>query len=64
MKAQVFALGRRARDTLLGIPDRLAPVLAGHTDPAVIHRLLTEELTRGLAELTKAAPTTFGAKRE
>ena len=56
VKAQVFALGRRARDTLLGIPDRLAPVLAGHTDPAVIHRLLTEELTRGLAELT-SGPT-------
>ena len=41
--AQIFALGRRARDTLLGVPDRLAPILAGESDQSVIHRLLTEE---------------------
>src|SRR5262249_34600236 len=28
VRAQIFALGRRLRDALLGIPDRLAPVLA------------------------------------
>ena len=56
VKAQLFALGRRARDTLLGVPDRLAPILAGETDQAVIHRLLTEEITRGLSELTSAPP--------
>src|SRR5207249_1474334 len=32
VRAQVFGLGRRLRDTLMGLPDRLAPVLAGQTD--------------------------------
>jgi hypothetical protein len=54
VRAQMFALGRRARDSLLGVPDRLAPILAGQADAAVIHRLLTEELERGLAELSTA----------
>ena len=54
VRAQVFALGRRARDALLGVPDRLAPVLVGQTDQAVIHRLLAEEIARGLAELSTA----------
>lgn len=59
---QLFALGRRARDTLLGVPDRLAPILAGETDQTVIHRLLTEEITRGLSELTSAPPIKSGAR--
>jgi hypothetical protein len=54
VRAQIFALGRRARDSLLGVPDRLAPILAGEADQAVIHRLLTEEITRGLSELVSA----------
>ena len=56
VRAQMFALGRRARDSLLGMPDRLAPILAGQADAAVIHRLLTEEIERGLAELSTAPP--------
>jgi hypothetical protein len=55
VRAQIFALGRRARDTMLGIPDRLAAVLEGQKQ-AEIHRLLTEEITRGLSELTSAPP--------
>lgn len=62
VRAQLFALGRRARDSLLGVPDRLSPILAGHSDPAVIHRLLTEEITRGLAELTSAPPIQAGTR--
>jgi hypothetical protein len=54
VRAQIFALGRRARDRLLGIPDRLASILAGETDRAEIHRLLTEEITRSLTELSAA----------
>jgi len=61
VRAQLFALGRRARDSLLGVPDRLAPILAGQTDQAVIHRLLTEEITRGLSELT-SPPITTGTR--
>ncbi len=62
VRAQIFALGRRARDGLLGVPDRLAPILAGEADAAVIHRLLTEELERGLAELSTAPPLKAGAR--
>ena len=62
VRAQIFALGRRARDTLLGVPDRLSPILAGETDQAAIHRLLTEEITRGLAELSSAPPIKAGTR--
>jgi hypothetical protein len=62
VRAQIFALGRRARDSLLGVPDRLAPILAGETDQAVIHRLLTEEINRGLAELTSGPPIKADAR--
>jgi len=59
--------GRRARGSLLGVPDRLAPILAGETDAAVIH-LLSEEIERGLAEPSRrrqyrappVAPLTMG----
>lgn len=63
VRTQLFALGRRARDTLLGVPDRLAPILAGETDQAVVHRLLTEEIERGLAELSTTGAITVGAKK-
>jgi hypothetical protein len=62
VRAQIFALGRRAREALLGLPDRLAPVLAGESDPAEIHRLLAQELTTCLAELSAAPP--LGARGE
>jgi hypothetical protein len=61
VRAQIFALGRRVRDTLLGVPDRLAPILAGETDPAVIHRLLTDEIERGLSELSVAPAIKSGS---
>jgi hypothetical protein len=51
-----FELTRRARDTLMGIPDRLAPLLVGQVDQAIIHEMLTDELTIGLAELSTAPP--------
>jgi len=52
VRAQIFTLGRRVRDTLLGLPDRLAPVLAGQADQAVIHRVLSEEILASLNELS------------
>ena len=64
VRAQLFALGRRARDSLRGVPDRLAPILVGQTDDAVIHRMLTEEIERGLAELSKAPAITIASRRE
>jgi hypothetical protein len=56
VRAQLFALGRRARDSLRGVPDRLAPILVGQTDAAMIHRMLSEEIERGLMELAAAPP--------
>lgn len=64
VRAQIFGLGRRLRDTLMGLPDRLAPVLTGQSDQAAIHRLLTDELMTSLAELSAAPPLRFGSKPE
>jgi len=41
-----FNFSRAARDMLLAIPARLAPVLAAETDPFTIHMRLDEELRR------------------
>lgn len=64
VRAQIFGLGRRLRDTLMGLPDRLAPVLAGQTDQAIIHQLLTQELITSLAELSAAPPLRLGQKSD
>jgi hypothetical protein len=64
VRAQIFGLGRRLRDALLGLPDRLAPLLVGQADQAVVHRLLTQELMTSLAELSAAPPLRPGSKTE
>ncbi len=64
VRAHVFGLGRRLRDSLLGMPDRLAPMLVGQTDQAAIHRLISDELRSSLAELSAAPPLRFGPKQE
>ncbi len=56
VRAQIFALGRRLRDAMLGLPDRLAPVLVGQSDPDVIHRLLNDEIVASLSELSAGSP--------
>lgn len=43
VKAEAFACGRAVRDALLGLADRLAPILAATMDARECHRLLTEE---------------------
>jgi hypothetical protein len=53
VKAEAFACARAVRDALLGLADRLAPMLAATTDARECHRLLTEEhrvALRGLAD--------------
>ena len=53
VKAQAFALARGLRDGLMGIPDRLAPMLAATQDATQVHRLLSEEIRvalRGLSD--------------
>jgi hypothetical protein len=64
VRAQIFGLGRRLRDALMGLPDRLAPVLAGETDQAEVHRLLAQEILTSLAELSAAPPLTVPSSHQ
>ena len=53
MEGALFERARAVRDALLGLADRLAPMLAATTDARECHRLLTEEhriALRGLAD--------------
>jgi hypothetical protein len=52
VQAAWFKLARRARDLLLAIPDRLAPILAAITEPAEVQRKLTDELRRVCEQLS------------
>lgn len=58
VRKAAFDAGRQLRDKLLGIPDRVAPLLAAERDPVRVHAALTTEITRTLHELTRrtAAP--------
>ena len=44
VRKQAFSLARGVRDGLMGIPDRVAPMLAATQDAAQVHRLLSEEI--------------------
>ncbi len=53
VKESAFAMARAVRDRMLGITDRLAPVLAATTDARKVHQLLDEEIRvalRGMAD--------------
>ena len=53
VKREAFALGRALRDQLMGIPDRVASMVAATNDPRQVHQLLTEEIRvalRGLSD--------------
>jgi hypothetical protein len=56
VKAAAFNEARHARDQLLALPDRLAPVLAGLDDAGEIHRVLTAEIRLALVELSRHTP--------
>jgi hypothetical protein len=43
VKKQAFQIGRSVREALSNLADRLSHQLAGETDPAVIHQLLSDE---------------------
>lgn len=51
VKREAFALGRAIRDGMMGIPDRLAPLLAATMDAREAHRLLSEEIRVALRSL-------------
>lgn len=54
VKAEAFALARAVRDGMLGIADRLAPVLAATMDSRQVHQLLDEEIRVALRSLQDA----------
>lgn len=64
VRAQLFGLGRRLRDALMGVPDRLAPLLAGESNAAEVHRILSEELLAALAEVSAAPPLRVVGRQE
>jgi hypothetical protein len=53
VKESAFSLGRRIRDSMLNIPDRIASMLAAETDETKIRELLTGEIRNALEELSK-----------
>lgn len=56
VRVKAFNAARRAREMLMGLPDRLSPRLAGETNSFEIHRILTEELRRVCTEISHARP--------
>ena len=55
VKARAFKMARSARDALLTMPDRLAPILASSTDVLEVHRLLLEDIERTCQRLAQEA---------
>lgn len=53
VKKEAFELGRRVRESMINIPDRVAYDFAAITDAAEIHLLLTKAINEALEELTK-----------
>jgi hypothetical protein len=51
VKKEAFQMGRVVREALANLADRLSHELAGVTDPAVIHQVLTQEHRAALTEL-------------
>ena len=51
VKKEAFALGRSVREALANLADRLSHQLAGETDPARIHQVLSDEHRAALVEL-------------
>lgn len=54
VKREAFALARAVRDGMLGIADRLAPLLAATTDARQVHQLLDQEIRVALRSLGNA----------
>jgi len=51
VKKEAFKVGRGVREALANLADRLSHQLAGETDPARIHQVLTQEHRAALVEL-------------
>jgi hypothetical protein len=53
MRKAVFDSQREARDMLLALPDRVAPLVLGELDPNVVHRVILDEVRRVCAAMCK-----------
>lgn len=53
VRIAIFNTARRARDMLMAVPDRVAPLVVGQTDQHEIHRILMDEVRRIAAEIAK-----------
>lgn len=52
-RVAIFNTARKARDMLMAVPDRVAPLVVGQTDAHEIHRILMDEVRRICAEIAK-----------
>lgn len=64
VRTTVFNLARSARDAILSVPDRLAPIITGMDDAHEVHRLLSDELRRVVASLSSGVGRAAGASKE
>lgn len=53
VRLAIFDVARRARDMLMAVPDRVAPLVVGQDDAHEIHRIIADEMRRIAAELAK-----------
>ena len=53
VESEAFRVGRLIRDALMGLPDRLAGVLASESDQHKTHALLTKEIRQILEALCR-----------
>lgn len=53
VRLAIFNAARAARDILMGLPHRVAPLILGITDQHEAIRILTDEMRRAAAELAK-----------
>lgn len=63
VRKTAFELARAARDALLGVPDRVAPILAGLTDEFEVNRVLKEEIVLVCRTLSRD-PFAFAREKE
>ena len=53
VRAAATRMSRMSRDSVLGVPSRIAPVLANESDPHKIEQLLIDYLRRALDDVAK-----------
>jgi len=60
-RVAIFNTARKARDMLMAVPDRVAPLVVGLDDPHEIHRILMDEMRRIAGEIAKMRLPDAGA---